>query len=346
MNAQTHQQVVLASRPTGIPQAEHFSLVSAPRPTLDDGEIVVKNIYLSVEPAMRGWLSDAGNYSAPIEVGSVMRAFTTGQIVESRNPDYVPGDYVTGLFGWQEYAAVDGATVIRTVSVDRVPLSTSLGILGLNGITAYFGLLESGQPQSGETVVVSTAAGAVGSAVGQIAKLKGCRTIGITGGAEKLAICLEEFGFEQAVDYKSDSFKDDLLQTLESGVDVYFDNTAGVITDAVMTRLNQKARIVICGTASISEWDPLPTGPRINRQLLVARARIEGFLVLDYASRYPEAVTALENWIVSGELKYREDILQGIEHAPDGIAGLYRGENMGKRLIQIADAPVTGGASS
>jgi len=177
MNAPQNQQVILASRPTGIPQAEHFSVVSAPRPTLDDGEILVRNIYLSVEPAMRGWLSDVGNYSAPIDVGSVMRAFTTGEVVDSRNPDYVRGDFVTGLFGWQEYAAINAAAVIRKVSVDRVPLSTSLGILGLNGITAYFGLLEAGEPKAGETVVVSTAAGAVGSAVGQIAKLKGCNTV-------------------------------------------------------------------------------------------------------------------------------------------------------------------------
>jgi len=339
MNAPQHQQVILAARPTGIPQAEHFDVVSAPRPTLDDGEILVRNIYLSVEPAMRGWLSDVGNYSAPIDVGSVMRAFTAGQVVDSRHPDYVTGEFVTGLFGWQEYAAIDAAAVIRKVSVDRVPLSTSLGILGLNGITAYFGLLECGEPKAGETVVVSTAAGAVGSAVGQIARLKGCSTVGITGGPEKLAICLDEFGFDRAVDYKSDNFEDELMQALGSGVDVYFDNTAGAITDAVMTRLNQKARIVICGTASIAEWNPLPMGPRVNRQLLVARARIEGFLVLDYASRYSEAVTQLEDWVATGQLKYREDILQGIDRAPDSIAGLYRSENMGKRLIQIADLP-------
>lgn len=336
MTMTEHKQVVLTSRPTGIPQAEHFEVVNAARPTLDDGEVLIRNIYLSVEPAMRGWLADTGNYSAPINIGSVMRAFTTGQVVGSRHADFNEGDYVTGMFGWQEYAAVEASAVIRKVSTDRVPLSTSLGVLGLNGITAYFGLLESGQPKPGDTVVVSTAAGAVGSAVGQIAKLKGCSTIGITGGEEKRQLCLDEFGYDAAVDYKHDDFVEHLMDALNDGVDVYFDNTAGSISDTVMTRLNHKARIVICGTASIAEWNPLPTGPRANRQLLVARARIEGFLVLDYAPRYGEAVTALEDWVASGQLKYREDILDGIDHAPDAIAGLYRGDNMGKRLIQIS----------
>ncbi len=336
MNTNEQQQVVLTSRPSGIPQAEHFKVVRGPRPTLDDGEVLIRNIYLSVEPAMRGWVADEGNYSEPVAIGAVMRAFTTGQVVDSRHEDFVAGDYVTGLFGWQEYAAVDAATIIRKVSTERVPLSTSLGVLGLNGITAYFGLLESGQPVAGDTVVVSTAAGAVGSAVGQIAKLKGCKTIGITGGETKRRICLDEFGYDVAVDYKSAEFSEQLMQALDGGVDVYFDNTAGTISDAVLTRLNHKARVVICGTASISQWDPLPLGPRLNRQLLVARARIEGFLVLDYAQRYGEAVTELENWVAKGKLNYREDILDGIDQAPDSIAGLYRGDNMGKRLIQIS----------
>jgi len=337
MSSQSHQAVVLTSRPTGIPQAENFEVQRRPRPTLDDGEVLVRNVYLSVEPAMRGWIVDTTGYAEPVAIDSVMRAFTTGQVVASRVAEYAEGDYVTGLFGWQEYAAVTASTIIRKVDNTRVPLSTSLGVLGLNGLTAYFGLLEAGALNTGETVVVSTAAGSVGSCVGQIAVIRGCKTIGITGGPVKRDICKNEFGYSQAIDYRSGAFEEELLNALSGGVDVYFDNTAGPISDLVLTRLNKGARIVVCGTASIAEWDPLPVGPRMNRQLLVARARIQGFLVLDYADRYAQALVDLEQWVANGLIRYREDILDGIDQAPDAIAGLYRGENMGKRLIRIAE---------
>lgn len=310
-------------------------------PAAEKGEVLIQNIYLSVEPAMRGWICDVGNYSAPVPVGDAMRSFATGIVIDSRHPDYVAGDYVTGMFGWQEYAVVAGTAIHRKLMPGPVPLSASLGVLGLNGMTAYFGLLDAGRPAEGETVVVSTAAGAVGSLVGQIARIKGCRTIGITGGEAKRRMCLDEFGYDEAVDYKSDSFEDTLATVLEGGVDVYFDNTAGNISDRVMSRLNRNARIVICGTASIAEWDPLPEGPRINRQMLVARATMQGFLVLDYADRYDEARAQLEQWIADGRLRFREDILTGLDAAPDAIAGLYRGENLGKRLVQIAAIPET-----
>jgi len=336
MTKPSNRQVLLKSRPTGIPQAENFEIVETSVPELSDGEILVRNIFLSVEPAMRGWVSSIANYAEPVPVGGVMRSFATGCVVESRHTDYQPGEYVMGLLGWQDYAAVKTDSIQRKVSGNHLPLSTSLGVLGLNGMTAYFGLLDVGQPQPNETVVVSTAAGAVGSCVGQIAKLKGCHTIGITGGIEKARLCLDAFQYDRAVDYKSDQFEQELARTCPQGIDVYFDNTGGHISDAVLNHLNVGARIVICGTASIGSWDPVPIGPRLERQILVNRARMQGFLIFDYADRYQEAVNALSQWVSDGLIHYREDILQGIEQAPDAIAGLYRGENLGKRLIQIA----------
>jgi hypothetical protein len=230
---------------------------------------------------------------------------------------------------------VEAAAIERKISEVDLPLSTSLGVLGLNGVTAYFGLLEIGQPVAGETVVVSTAAGSVGSCVGQIAKAIGCRTVGIAGGAVKTRLCREEFGFDAVIDYKSDDLDATLAQACPDGVDVYFDNTAGTISDAVMKQLRIGARVVICGTASVSSWDPIPQGPRVERHLLVKRARMQGFVVLDYADRYGEAREKLAQWVRNGDIRYREDILDGIERAPDAIAGLYRGENLGKRLIRL-----------
>jgi NADPH-dependent curcumin reductase CurA len=331
-----NRQVRLTSRPSGIPRAEHFEIVDAPVPEVADGQVLVRNIYLSVDPAMRGWVSSVANYSEPVPVGAVMRALAVGRVDESRHPAFQAGEYVTGVFGWQEYAAVDANAIQRKVPANGLPISTALGVLGLNGLTAYFALLDIGQPKAGDLVVVSTAAGAVGSSVGQIAKIKGCRTIGIAGGPDKLRLCLDEFGYDAALDYKADGFESALADACGRGVDVYFDNTAGRISDAVMRHLNVGARVVICGTASVSSWDPIPMGPRVERQLLVKRARMQGFLVYDYTHRFPEAWRALEAWVSGGQIRHREDVLDGIEQAPGAIAGLYRGENLGKRLIRIA----------
>lgn len=336
MSQTINRQVLLKSRPVGIPQAAHFRIVETPLPEPGDGQVLVRNIFLSVEPAMRGWVNAAPNYSEPVPLDSVMRALAAGRIESSRHPDYAPGDLVTGWFGWQDYAAVDPALIQRKVEHGDLPLSASLGILGLNGLTAYFGLLDVCQPQTGDTVVVSTAAGAVGSCVGQIAKLKGGRTIGIAGGPEKTRLCREEFGYDAAIDYKSQDVDAALAEVCADGVNVYFDNTSGPVTDAVMKRLCIGARVAICGTASIANWDPIPQGPRVERHLLLKRARIQGFVVFDFADRYPEALASLSNWVREGKIRYREDILDGIERAPDAIAGLYRGENLGKRLIRIA----------
>jgi NADPH-dependent curcumin reductase CurA len=331
-----NRQVRLKSRPAGIPQQEHFEIVEVPVPNLNEGQVLVRNIYLSVEPAMRGWVSAAANYLDAVPLGAVMRAFTVGRVEESRHPEFRVGEVVTGMLGWQDYAAVDAKEIQRKITDTDLPMSTSLGVLGLNGLTAYFALLEVGQPKAGETVVVSTAAGAVGSCVGQIAKIKGCRTVGIAGGPEKVRLCLDEFGYDAAIDYKADGLGAALAATCPEGVDVYFDNTAGAISDAVLKQLKLNARVVICGTASIASWDPIPQGPRVERHLLVKRARMQGFLILDYASRYSEALQALSQWVRAGLIRYREDILEGIEQAPGSIAGLYRGENRGKRLIRIA----------
>jgi len=285
---------------------------------------------------MRGWVSTVPNYSEPVPIGGVMRSFAVGRVVASRHPGFNRGDVVTGLFGWQDYAAVDASSVQRRITETDLPLSTALGVLGLNGLTAYFGLLEIGQPKAGETVVVSTAAGAVGSCVGQIAKIKGCRTVGIAGGPEKVALCREEFGYDAAIDYRAGKLDSRIAEACPKGVDVYYDNTAGEISDSVLKHLAVGARVVICGTASIASWDPAPLGPRVERHLLVKRARMQGFVIFDFAHRYPEAYAALAEWVRAGLIRYREDILEGIEQAPGSIAGLYRGENLGKRLIRIA----------
>ena len=336
MPATVNRQVVLTSRPNGIPQAENFAVIASAPPALDADQVLVRNVFLSVEPAMRGWVSDVGNYSAPVEIGAVMRALTVGRIEASKLAGYAVGEYVTGMFGWQDYAVVGTSVIQRKVAAAGLSVSTSLGVLGINGLAAYFGLLEVGQPRAGETVVVSTAAGSVGSCVGQVANIRGCRTVGITGGAQKKQLCTSEFGYSAAIDYKTEDVGAALDAACPDGIDVYFDNTSGPITDAVMPRLKVGARVVICGTASIANWNPAPQGPRIERILLTKRARMQGFVIFDYAPRYGEALAELTPWVQQGRVRFREDILEGIEHAPDAIAGLYRGDNLGKRLIRIA----------
>ncbi|MES2191314.1 MAG: NADP-dependent oxidoreductase [Pseudomonadota bacterium] len=331
----TNTRVLLKSRPTGIPQAEHFEIAEADMPALEPGHFIVKNEFLSVEPAMRGWVNAAANYSDPVAIGGVMRSFAAGTVVASRHAGYAEGDKVMGMLGWQQYAICDGSGIRRKVLEHDLPLSLSLGVLGINGVTAYFALTEIGEPRPGDTVVVSTAAGSVGSAAGQIAKLAGCRTVGITGGAAKLKMCLEDFGYDAAVDYKGADFQQALAAACPGGVDVYYDNTSGAISDAVVARINKNARIIICGTASVASWDPWPSGPRVERHLLNKSARMQGFLVWDYEHRYEEAVAKLAAWVREGKLKYREEIVDGITAAPDAIASLYRGENLGKRLIRL-----------
>ena len=336
--ATVNRQVLLASRPDGIPQAQHFEIVETTVPVPGPGQVLVRNAWLSVEPAMRGWVSAVANYSEPVAIGAVMRAFAAGHIAASNHPDWPVGTPVTGLFGWQDYAVVDSTAIQRRIDETDLPLSTALGVLGINGVTAHYGLLQLGQPARGETVVVSTAAGSVGSCVGQIARLHGCRTVGITGGAAKRELCLTRFGFDAAVDYKASDFTQQLAQACAGGVDVYFDNTAGPISDAVLAHLNVGARIVVCGTASVPSWQPWPQGPRIERHILVKRARMQGFVIFDHPQYHAPARADLAKWLREGKLVYIEEVLDGIECAPDAIAGLYRGDNLGKRLIRLAAA--------
>lgn len=330
----TNRKVILNSRSTGIPQAHNFKIIDAQIPTIATGEMLIRNHFLSVEPAMRGWISDAGNYSNPVKVGEVMRSLASGEIVESRHADFQVGQFVTGWFGWQEFSAITPSDIIQKTTYQE--MRHSLGIFGINGISAYFALIDIGRPSPGETVVISTAAGAVGSLAGQIAKIVGCRTIGITGTSEKATTCIDVYGYDAAIVYHAEDVGARIKELCPNGVNIYFDNTAGAISDAVLPHLAVKGRVVVCGTASISQWDDWPVGPRVERHLLVKRARMEGFLYFDYIHRSDEAVEQLRTWLAEGQLNYREDILNGIQHCPDAIAGLYRGENRGKRLIELA----------
>ena len=336
MSSMQNRQVWLRSRPSGIPQASDFGLREAALPTIEDGGFLVQNQFLSADPAMRGWINDSYNYETRIEIGDTMRAFTAGVIIESRNDEYAVGDQVMGLFGWQEFAAATPAQVWRRVAERDLPLSLSLGVLGLNGLTAYFGLLDVLHPVEGETVAVSTAAGSVGSAVGQIAKIKGCRTVGIAGGPDKVRQCVEHFGYDAAIDYKATSDLDAaLVEHCPDGIDAYFDNTSGPIHDAVLRHINLRARIAICGTATYATWEPWHEGPRPERHLLVKRATMQGFLTTDYIPRFDEAVSDLAGWIRAGRITYREDIHEGIDAARGAIAELYSGSNAGKLIIRV-----------
>ena len=330
-----NRQVILTSRPTGVAQAENFAVVAADSLPLGDGQLRIRNRFLSVEPAMRGWIADAGNYAAPVAIGAVMRSLAVGEIIESRADGWAVGTVVCGWFGWQEEAVVEPSAVVRAVGEADLPASLALGVLGINGVTAYLALTSIGQPKPGETVLVSTAAGGVGSAVGQIAKILGARTVGITGGADKARDCVELFGYDAALDYKAPGLAEAIAAACPDGINVYYDNTAGAISDVVMPQLALRARVVICGTASIAQWDPWPQGPRVERHLLVKRARMEGFVIFDHMDRWDEAVSTLAGWIREGRLSYQEDILEGIDTCPDALAGLYRGENRGKRIIRL-----------
>ncbi|NKB60431.1 MAG: zinc-binding dehydrogenase [Alphaproteobacteria bacterium] len=330
-----NRRVVLAKRPKGVPVADHFAVEEAPVPELADGEFLVKCEYWSVDPAMRGWVNEAPNYLPPVAIGATMRSFAVGDVVASRHPDYAEGDTLSGMFGWQRFAVSDGSDVDRKITETDLPASLALGVLGLNGITAYFGLLECCEPEAGETLVVSTAAGSVGSAVGQIAEIKGCRTVGIAGGPEKVALCRESFGYDAAIDYRNENVAEAVKVACPDGVDCYFDNTCGPISDAVLTCLAQGARITICGTAALTDWDPIPLGPRVHRQLLVARARMQGFLVLDYKARYGEALAELADWVRDGRLAYNEHVLDGADAARGAIEMLYEGRNRGKLLVRV-----------
>src|SRR5690625_2597063 len=331
-----NQAVVVRSRPSNIPQAENFQIETRSIPALENQQILVKNQWLSVDPAMRGWLADADNYLS-VPAGDVMRSLAVGTIIASKHTDFPEGTQVMGWFGWQTHAVVDTSAIVQTITASDIPASLYLGGLGLNGITAATALDKVGQPQPGDTVVVSTAAGGVGSCVGQLAKMQGCRTVGITSSPEKMQQCKDTFGYDEVLSYREPNLSARVAQACPDGVNVYFDNTSGAISDAIMPHLALHARVVVCGTAAISSWDPVPTGPRVERILLTRRARMQGFILFDHMDTYPDYVRQLEEAIRQGKLHYREDVSQGLETAPGAIAQLYSSQNTGKRLIQLPD---------
>lgn len=335
---EVNRQWLLARRPSGRVQESDFAWSEVPVAAPGEGQVLVRTLWISFDPAMRGWMEDRRSYVPPVPLGSPMRAGGVGQVVESRHPRWKPGDMVQGMLGWQDYADLPGETLSRVPA--GVPPTWVLGVLGITGLTAYFGLLDLGQPKPGETVVVSGAAGATGSVAGQIARIQGCRVVGIAGGPEKCRWLVDEARFDAAIDYKGEPVADRLAELCPRGVDVFFDNVGGEILDAVLARIAQRARVVLCGGISRYDDATLAPGPRNYLQLVVQRARMEGFIVIDYAARFPEAVAKLREWVESGRLVHQEDVQHGLENAPRTFQRLFLGENRGKQLLQLAEPPI------
>lgn len=332
----TNTQIQLIKRPVGEPTASDFEIISSPRPEPSAGEVLVQVLYLSLDPAMRGWMNEGRSYVAPVQLGEVMRALGAGRVIASQDPNFAEGDYVTGLTGVQEYVVAQGRE-LNKVDPSLAPLPTYLHVLGMTGMTAYFGLLEVGQPQAGDTVVISGAAGAVGSVVGQIAKIKGCRVVGIAGGQEKCDFLVQELGFDAAIDYKQNDLRAELRRTCPDGIDVFFDNVGGEILDTALTRLRLHARVVICGAISqYNNTEPVK-GPSNYMSLLVNRARMQGMVVFDYQDRFPQAAQEMAGWIAAGKLQHREHIVEGLETFPERLLMLFHGENFGKLILKVAD---------
>ena len=334
MNNQTNKLFRLAARPVGMAKRSDFTYEEVPVAQPNDGELLVKIQYISLDPAMRGWMNAGKSYIPPVEIGAIMRAGTVGEVVASRHPQFQVGDFVSGTQGVQSYAISNGKGLVK-VDPKFAPLPKYLNALGMPGITAYFGLLEVGLPKAGETVVISAASGAVGQVAGQIAKIKGCRAIGIAGGAEKCDYAVKELGYDACIDYKRGPIFPGLAQNCPDGVDVYFDNVGGDILDAVLARLRMKARVVICGAISQYNNTTPIVGPKNYMSLLVNRARMEGMVVFDWAPRYGEAVRQLSQWMAEGRLKSREDIVEGIETFPETLLKLFSGENFGKLVLKV-----------
>ncbi len=332
-------QILLASRPTGRPSQDNFKFVRTPIPVPGEGQVLLKIRYLSLDPYMRGRMSAAKSYAAAVEIGDVMEAGTVGEVLESRHPDYRPSDMVLSYSGWQSYAVAD-PVALRKLDPDQAPVTTALGVLGMPGFTAYAGLLTLGQPKPGETVVVAAATGPVGSAVGQIAKIRGARAIGIAGGADKCALVRDEFGFDAALDHRSPTFAEDLRAACPDGIDVYFENVGGKVWDAVFPLLNTFARIPVCGliaqynaTGAFEGPDRLPI---LMRDVLTKSLTIRGFIQREFSDQRPAFYREMAGWIAEGRVRYKEDIVQGLESAPEAFIGLLEGRNFGKLIVQVA----------
>ena len=333
MAADINRQILLKSRPDGAPGLGNFELVQSPVPEPGDGEVLMRTRYLSLDPYMRGRMSAAKSYTKPVEVGESMVGGTVGEIVKSRNAKFAVGDIVTGFGGWQDYALSNGAG-LRKLDPAAAPVTTALGVLGMPGMTAYAGLLEIGRPKPGETVAVAAASGAVGSVVGQIAKIKGCRAVGIAGGPEKCRYVVQELGFDACIDHRAADFARQLQVACPAGVDVYFENVGGAVQQAVWPLLNDFARIPVCGLIAQYNAAPMP-GPDMF-SVLRKRLTLRGFIVWDFAAKQADFLRDAGEWVRSGRLKYREDVVEGLENAPAAFLSLFRGKNFGKLLVKVA----------
>ena len=331
-----NRQITLAARPTGLPKESDFRLIESPVPTPGPDELLVRTLYLSLDPYMRGRMNDAKSYAPPVQIGEVMVGGTVCRVEQSNDPNFQPGDIVVANSGWQDYAVVKGKG-LRKLNPSAAPITTALSVLGHIGLTAYFGLIDTCHPVAGETVVVSGAAGAVGSVVGQIAKILGCRVIGIAGTDTKVRYLIDELGFDCAFNYKTTAdYRAKIKELCPDGVNVYFDNVGGAITDAVLFNLHLHARVSICGQISLYNLEKPEMGPRFLPLLIVYRAKIEGFLVSDYAPRFGEGMRQLAAWFSEGKLKYEETIEEGLENAPRAFIGMLQGRNTGKQLVRVS----------
>jgi NADPH-dependent curcumin reductase CurA len=333
----TNRQIRLKKRPVGMPGAEDFEVADAPLPGVADGEVLRRTIYLSLDPYMRGRMSDAASYAASVRLGDVMCGHTVSQVVESRHPGFRNGDIVTGYDGWQQYG-VSNAKDLRAIDPKTVPITTAISVLGMPGMTAYVGLLDIGQPKPGETVVVSAASGAVGSIVGQLAKIKECRAIGVAGSPAKCSYVVDELGFDACINYKTDDLVPALRAACPKGIDIYFDNVGGAVLAAALRALNRGARIPLCGMISEYNATTNPAGPNL-RPLLVHRAMIKGFIVSDHFDRFPAFLQECTPLVASGRLKHREHIVDGLEAAPSALIGLFEGRNFGKLIVKVSQDP-------
>jgi NADPH-dependent curcumin reductase CurA len=331
----TNRQWLLESRPTGEPTMENFEMVETDVPDPGAHEVLVRTLYMSVDPYMRGRMRDAESYAEPWDVGDTMKAGVVGEVEESNHPDFEAGDVVTGQLEWADYAVAEGRD-LRRVNPEHGPISTALGVLGMPGVTAYFGTTDVAEPKPGDTVVVSAAAGAVGSVVGQIADLNGCHVVGIAGADEKIE-WLESVGFDEGINYKEEDVPSALREACPDGVDVYFDNVGGPVTDAVWPLLNVRARVAVCGQISLYNEEEIPTGPRKLGKLIESRATVEGLLVRDYEDRWAEALTRLSTWVASGDVEYRENVVEGLDSAPDAFLDLFEGTKIGKQLVKVGE---------
>lgn len=340
-NKPVNRMLKLKDRPMGAVSSENFELFEEEVLDIEEGQMLIKVLYLSFDPTQRGWLNDIPSYMPPVQIGEVMRAGAVGQVVESRNKNFTEGDLVQGSFGWQEYVVTDGSSDFMPAQKipEGIPPTSALSVFGVTGLTAYFGMLDIGKPQEGDTVLVSGAAGATGSVAGQIAKIKGAsKIIGIAGGSDKCKWVVEEAGYDHCIDYKNENVGQKITELAPEGLNIYFDNVGGPILESSLACIAQKARVVLCGGISSGySMESLPPGPSTLMNLVIQRARMEGFIVIDYAERFPDAIIDLGEWVGEGKIVYREDIAEGLENCPETLGNLFKGKNLGKQLLKLAN---------